>query len=413
MPYLFILYMIAFLDRVNVGYAALDMTHVLGFSPEVYGFGAGIFFVGYFLLEIPTSLLVEKWSARGCIARIMISWGVLAILTGFIHTASQFYWVRFLLGAAEAGFFPGIIIYLSHWFQYEDRAKAVAFFMAAIPISNILGSPISGLILGIRWLGLSGWRWLFILEGIPAIVMGIVTLFYLTDWPHQAKWLPDDERGWITSELEKEKRGKSEIGPHRILAAFRHKEVILLSVAYFFIVTAVYGFVFWMPTILKGLSGYSNLVVTLVAVLPYISALAAILFVGWSSDRTRERRWHTAIAMLVASLGLLLSAMLRGSVVLQVSLFCLAAAGMYGYLPGFWALPSSFLSGTAAAACIGLINSIGNLGGFIGPYIVGYLNNKTKSFFEAILFLSASAVIAAILVLSLRTAGRDPRKGTE
>jgi D-galactonate transporter len=413
MPYLFILYMIAFLDRVNVGYAALDMTHALGFSPEVYGFGAGIFFVGYFLLEIPTSLLVEKWSARGCIARIMVSWGVLAILTGFIHTASQFYWVRFFLGAAEAGFFPGIIIYLSHWFQYEDRAKAVAFFMAAIPISNILGSPISGLILGIQWLGLAGWRWLFILEGIPAIVMGVVTLFYLTDWPHQAKWLPEDERGWITSELEIEKQGKNQIGPHRVLAAFRHKEVILLSVAYFFIVTGVYGFVFWMPTILKGLSGYSNLVVTLVAVLPYISALVAILFVGWSSDRTRERRWHTAIAMLVASLGLLLSAMLRGSVVLQVSLFCLAAAGMYGYLPGFWALPSSFLSGTAAAACIGLINSIGNLGGFIGPYIVGYLNNKTNSFFEGILFLSASAVIAAILVLSLRTAGRDPRKGKE
>jgi sugar phosphate permease len=413
MPYLFILYMIAFLDRVNVGYAALDMTHALGFSPEVYGFGAGIFFVGYFLLEIPTSLLVEKWSARGCIARIMVSWGALAIMTGFIHTASQFYWVRFLLGAAEAGFFPGIVIYLSHWFRYEDRAKAVAFFMAAIPIANIIGSPISGLLLGIHWLGIAGWRWLFILEGIPAIVMGIVTLFYLTDWPHQAKWLPDDEREWITSELEKEKRQIREAGPLRILQAFRHKEVILLSVAYFFIVTGVYGFNFWMPTILKGLSGYSNLVVTLVAVLPYFAALAAILFVGWSSDRTRERRWHTAIAMLIASLGLLLSAVLHGSVALEVSMFCLAAAGMYGYLPGFWALPSSFLTGTAAAASIGLINSIGNLGGFLGPYIVGYLNNKTHSFFQGILFLSASAVISAGLVLSLRTAGKDPRKAAE
>ena len=413
MPYLFILYMIAFLDRVNVGYAALDMTHALGFSPEVYGFGAGIFFVGYFLLEIPTSLLVEKWSARGCIARIMVSWGALAMLTGFIHTASQFYWVRFLLGAAEAGFFPGIVIYLSHWFRYEDRAKAVAFFMAAIPIANIIGSPISGLILGIHWLGMAGWRWLFILEGIPAIVMGIVTLFYLTDWPHQAKWLPDDERNWITSELEKEKRAIRETAPLRILQAFRHKEVILLAVAYFFIVTGVYGFNFWMPTILKGLSGYSNLVVTLVAVLPYFAALAAILFVGWSSDRTRERRWHTAIAMLIASLGLLLSAVLHGTVALEVSMFCLAAAGMYGYLPGFWALPSSFLTGTAAAASIGLINSIGNLGGFLGPYIVGYLNNKTHSFFQGVLFLSASAVISAGLVLSLRTAGKDPRKAAE
>ncbi len=412
-PYLFFLYMIAFLDRVNVGYAALDMTHALGFSPEVYGFGAGIFFFGYFLLEIPTSLLVEKWSARGCIARIMISWGVLAMLTGFIHTASQFYWVRFLLGAAEAGFFPGIIIYLSHWFRYEDRAKAGAYFMAAIPIANIIGSPVSGLILGIHWMGMSGWRWLFILEGIPAIVMGIVTLFYLTDWPHQAKWLPDDERDWITSELEKEKRGIRETGPRRILEALRHKEVILLALAYFFIVTGVYGFNFWMPTILKGLSGYSNLVVTLVAVLPYLAALPAILIVGWSSDRTRERRWHTAIAMLVTSLGLLLSAVLHGSVALEVSMFCLAAAGMYGYLPGFWALPSSFLTGTAAAASIGLINSIGNLGGFLGPYIVGYLNNKTHSFFEGVLFLSTSAVIAAGLILSLRTAGNDPRKAAE
>src|SRR5215216_5164332 len=209
MPYLFLLYIIAFLDRVNVSYAALAMKDDLGFTDDVMGFGAGIFFIGYFLLEIPGSILVEKWSARGWIARIMISWGILAILMGFIHTKTEFYGVRFLLGAAEAGFFPGIIVYLSHWFRYEDRAKAVAMFMTAIPFSNILGSPISGLLLDIRWFNLEGWRWLFILEGLPAIIFGFVTIYYLTDRPQQAKWLKDEEREWITGELEKEHQQKA------------------------------------------------------------------------------------------------------------------------------------------------------------------------------------------------------------
>ncbi|HEV2987292.1 MAG TPA: MFS transporter, partial [Candidatus Angelobacter sp.] len=200
LPYLFILFIVAFLDRVNVSYAALEMTKDLNFSPEVYGFGAGIFFAGYFLLEIPGAILVERWSARAWIARIMISWGIVAILTGFVQTSRQFYWVRFFLGAAEAGFFPGIIVYLGHWFRYADRAKALALFLAALPVSNMIGSPISGLLLGINWLHLQGWRWLFILEGVPAAVLGVITLVYLTDWPHQAKWMPDDERQWITSE---------------------------------------------------------------------------------------------------------------------------------------------------------------------------------------------------------------------
>jgi MFS transporter, ACS family, tartrate transporter len=226
LPYLFLLHIIAFLDRVNVSYAALEMTKDLGFTAEVYGFGAGIFFIGYFLLEIPGSLLVELWSARGWIARIMISWGVLAVLMGFITTATQFYWVRFLLGAAEAGFFPGLIVYLSHWFRYEDRAKAVALFMAAIPISNILGAPLSGFLLGMNWYGMTGWRWLFILEGAPAIIFGIATIFYLTDWPHQAKWLPEDEREWITTELEKEKQAKKATHSQAIWEALKQREVI-------------------------------------------------------------------------------------------------------------------------------------------------------------------------------------------
>lgn len=242
MPYLCLLFVIAFLDRVNVGYAALQMKGDLGFTDDVLGFGAGIFFVGYFLLEIPGSILVEKWSARGWIARIMISWGVVAILMGFVRSRDQFYVLRFLLGAAEAGFFPGIIVYLSHWFRYEDRAKAVAMFMAAIPIANIVGSPVSGLLLGAHWLGLAGWRWLFIVEGAPAIVLGVVTIFFLTDRPHQAKWLAEDERRWITEELRREQQAKHLAHSYRIREAFRHREVIILTLAYFFIVTAVYGF---------------------------------------------------------------------------------------------------------------------------------------------------------------------------
>src|SRR2546422_3041256 len=231
MPFLFVLYIIAFLDRVNVSYAALDMTRDLGFSDRMLGKGAGIFFVGYFLLEIPGTLIVERWSARKWIARIMISWGILATWMGFIRGASEFYWVRFLLGAAEAGFFPGLIVYLSHWFRYEDRAKAVALFMAAIPISNIVGAPISGFLLGMNWCGMAGWRWLFILEGAPAIIFGIATLFYLTDWPHQAQWLPDDEREWITTELEKEKQAKNATHSQAIWKAVKQREVIFLALA--------------------------------------------------------------------------------------------------------------------------------------------------------------------------------------
>jgi len=406
MPYLFLLYVIAYLDRVNVAYAALEMTHALGFTAKVYGFGAGIFFVGYCLLEIPGTLLVEKWSARGCMARIMIVWGVLAILTGFIHTSTQFYWVRFFLGAAEAGFFPGIIVYISHWYRYEDRAKAFALFMVAVPISNLVGAPVSGMILGIHWLGVAGWRWLFVLEGIPAILFGVVTIFYLTDWPHQAKWLPDDERAWITGELEKEKRARRAVRPYTILQALRNREVILLTLAYFFIVTGQYGFNVWVPTMIKAMSSASNFIVTLIAALPYSAALLALVLVGWSSDRTQERRWHTAGCMFVAGVGFLLSVLLQRSTVLEVAMFCVAGAGMYGYLGGFWALPTSFLTGTAAAASIGLINSLGNLGGFAGPYIVGYISNRTGSFLGGLLYLSASAMVAGLMILCLREAGQ-------
>ena len=402
MPYVFVLFMIAFLDRVNVGFAALQMRGDLGFSDAVIGLGAGIFFIGYFILEIPGSILVERWSARGWIARIMVTWGVVAILMGFIQTRNQFYILRFLLGASEAGFFPGIIVYFSHWFRYEDRAKAVAMFMAAIPIANIVGSPISGLLMKATWGGLSGWRWMFIIEGIPAIIFGVITVFYLTDRPRQATWLAEDEKNWIESELERERHEKPAGHTMSVLKAFLHREVILLTVCYFFMVTAVYGFNFWLPSIVKKLSGSSNFVVTLISTLPYCVALIAILAVGWSSDRTKERRWHTALSMLAASVGLLLSAIAQDRTVLAIAMFCVAGAGMYSYLPGFWALPTSFLSGTAAAASIGLINSIGNLGGLVGPTIVGYVSKRTGSYLGGVLYLLFSAFVAAILVLTIR-----------
>ncbi len=402
LPYLFILFVIAYLDRVNVSYAALQMKEDLSFTDEVLGFGAGIFFWGYFLLEIPGSILVEKWSARRWIARIMISWGIVAVLMGFVQTKNQFYVLRFVLGLAEAGFFPGLIVYLSHWFRAADRAKTIGIFMAALPVANIIGSPMSGLLLNVNYLGLHGWRWLFIVEGIPAVVFGIITIFYLTDWPKEASWLPADERQWLEHELAQELHDKLATQPLRILRAFRHREVIILSLAYFFIVSSLYGFTFWLPSIIKKQSGSSNLRVTLIAAIPYCVGLVAILLVGWSSDRTKERRWHTALSMLAVSLGLMLAVTLQDHFALSMAMFCLAAAGIYAYLPGFWSLPTSFLSGTAAAAAVGMINSIGNLGGYVGPHVVGYLSTLTQSFFGGVIYLSLSALVAALLVLSIR-----------
>lgn len=406
MPFLILLFMVAYLDRVNVSYAALDMTRELGFTPEVYGFGAGIFFLGYVLLEIPGALLVERWSARLWISRIMISWGLLAGLTGFVETATQFYWARFLLGVGEAGFFPGIIVYLSHWFPERDRAKAVAIFMTAIPVASILGAPISGLLLGVDWLGLSGWRWVFILEGIPSVVLGIIVPFYLTDRPAQARWLPADEREWLVAELARERAAKPHAGQsHRLadaLRQLRQPRVLVLAGAYFAAVTAVYGFGLWLPIIVKALSGLPNLAVTGIAALPYVAGLVAMLAVGWSSDRTGERRWHTALPLVAVSAGLLLTALLRDHAALAVASLCLAGAGLYSYLPGFWALPTTLLTGSTAAAAVGLINAFGNVGGFVGPYVVGRFNAATNSFAGGMLYLSASALAAAALVLALR-----------
>ena len=401
-PYLLVLYVIAFLDRVNVGFAALQMSGDLGFSPEVFGFGAGIFFIGYFLFEVPGTILVETWSARGWIARIMISWGVIATAMGFIDNSTQFFWMRFFLGVAEAGFFPGLLVYLSHWFRQDDRAKAVALFMAAVPLSSIIGAPLSGLLLEVNWLGLAGWRWLFILEGLPAILFGLITLVYLTDKPEQAKWLPDDEREWIVSELARERAAKLSEGAITLWQALGQRDVWLLALAYFGMVSGLYGFNFWLPTIVKQLSGLSNLFAVLLTAVPYCVGLAAMLLIGWSSDRHNERRWHTALPMLIAGVGLLCGALLQQHVVVAIALFCVGAIGIFGHFPGFWATAYSRYTGVAAAAAIAFINSLGNLGGFAGPYVIGYINERTGSFVGGILYLALSAAVSASCILLLR-----------
>lgn len=402
LPFLFVLYVIAFLDRVNVGYAGLDMARDLGFSDRVFGLGAGIFSIGYFVFEIPGALIVERWSARRWMARILITWGLVTVLVSSVHTPRQFYLARFLLGVAEAGFFPGIVVYLTHWFRYEDRAKAGAMFMAAIPMSSIIGSPLSGWVLSHRWLGLSGWRWLFVLEGIPAVLIGFVTLFYLTDWPREASWLPEDEREWITRELQREKEATARTGSYTVWQALRKKEVLHLTLVYFLAIIGIYGFVIWFPTIVKRATGLPDMAVTLLSALPYVAGLAAMLWNGWHSDRTGERRWHTALPLFLgaACLGI---ALVSGSNLLLgfISMIAVGACTT-AFMPSFWALPTEMLTASAAAASIGLINSVGNLGGFAGPYFIGYLRTRTGSFTPGLLFLLAAMLLSGISVLTLK-----------
>lgn len=407
LPFLFVLYVIAFLDRMNVGAAALQMPRDLGLSDRAIGVGAGIFFFGYFLLEIPGALIAERWSARRWIARIMVSWGILTVLMAFIHSARQFYVVRFLVGAAEAGFFPAVIVYLTHWFRAIDRAKAVAAFYAAMPLSYVIGSPLAGMLLGLSWLGLRGWRWLFILEGIPAVLLGIVALFYLTDWPRQAQWLNPDERNWIISTLSKEKEAKQNAQSYTIWQALRHRDVILLTACYFFAATGNYGIGFWLPSFIKRLSGESDTKVTLLAALPYLAGLLVQQLNGWHSDRTGERRWHAAIPLLLSGVFLFMAIRMGSNVFLSMLCFVGVGGAYFGFHPAFWPVPTEFLAESAAAASIGLINSVGNLGGFVGPFIVGYLLTRTRSFSAGLSFLVGSFLISAILMLRVRVQKRD------
>ena len=401
LPFLFLLYIVAFLDRMNVSAAALQMPADLGFSDRAIGLGAGIFFLGYLLLQIPGALIAERWSARRWIARIMISWGILTVLMAFIHTARELYIVRFFVGVAEAGFFPAVVVYLTHWFQAADRAKAVAVFYAAMPLSYVIGSPLAGLLLGLSWLGLRGWRWLFILEGIPAIVLGVIAFGYLTDWPGQANWLPTKEREWITAQLDREKKAKQDARTYSIWQALCHRDVILLTACYFFALTGNYGIAFWLPTILKRLSGQSDFKVTLLASLPYAAGFLTQQLNGWHSDKGRERRWHAAIPVMLSGLALFLAIKSGSHVTLTILFFSMVGGAYYAFHPAFWSVPTEFLSESAAAAAIGLINSVGNLGGFLGPLILGYLVSRTRSFSGGLWYLTGSFLLSGVLMLAV------------
>jgi MFS transporter, ACS family, tartrate transporter len=408
MPYLLLLYFIAFLDRTNVGVAALQMKSELGFSDAMIGTGAGIFFIGYFMLEIPGSLIVENWSARKWIARIMISWGIVASLMGLIGTkwmnftdlTTQFYGLRFILGAAEAGFFPGIIVYLSHWFRAEDRARAKANFLIGIPIATIVGVPLSQFIMhNIGWLGWPGWRWVFILEGIPSIILGVTTIFLLTDRPEHAKWLPKEEKDWIVSELARERAEKLAAGESTVqqglICAFKTPQTYLLAATYFFVVTGYYGLTFFLPSITAKMKGTSVTIQTIVTMLPYIFGFATMLINGAHSDRTGERRWHTIWPLLLGGISMALSIVLGDYLALTVSFLC-----VHAYLPVFWTWPTVFLTTSAAATAIGLINSVGNLGGYLGPQIVGQLSTRTGSYSAGLWFLSVCIFISAMLAIA-------------
>ena len=400
LPFLFLLYVANYLDRTNIAYATLGMKGDVGLTDSVFGTASGIFFIGYFALQIPGALLVERWSARLLLAITLITWGALTTLTGFVRTPMELYGARFLLGAAEAGFFPGVIVYLSHWFINQDRAKATARFMAAIPIGFMIGGPIAGAILGVHWLGITGWRWLFLLEGLPAVVLGISALFVLPDWPNDARWLPPDERDWIITRLAEERRGKAHAEHMTIWQALRHPAVLVLTAGLFFTYTGGYAFWFWFPTMLQRFTGWTDVQrIGWIGAIPFVAGLIGMLIVGWSSDRAGERRWHFAIPQLTAALALSAWFFTPHSNVLLIVVFTLLGFGTVAYLPSFWALPSAFLTSSAAAAAVGFINCTASIGGFVGPKIIGNLSQRTGSFNTGFIFMIACWTIASGLVL--------------
>jgi ACS family tartrate transporter-like MFS transporter len=402
LPFLFLLYVVAYLDRVNVGFAGLQMNQALGFTPAVFGFGAGIFFLTYTLFEVPSNLLLERFGARLWIARIMISWGLVSSGTAFVQGASSFYVLRLLLGLGEAGFFPGIILYLTYWFPAAERARATAYFMTAVALASVVGGPISGLLLSLDgWLGLDGWQWLFLLEGVPATLLGVVVLAVLPDGPADARWLTEEERRAVLAQVRQEHDRAASWHHHRLGAALASSRVWLLGALYFCTVAGLYGIGFWLPQILQvRQAGWSVLRIGLVSAVPYVAAALAMALVGAHSDRTGERRWHVVLSLWTGAAGFVL-ATLTTAPVASVAALSLAAMGIYSALGPFWTLPTAFLRGAAAAGGIALVNSIGNVGGFVGPYAVGFARDATGRFESALLLLAATLAVGGVLALVL------------
>jgi ACS family tartrate transporter-like MFS transporter len=412
LPYVFLLFAVALLDRVNIGFASLTMNKELAITSQQYGLIFGIFFFGYFFFEIPSNLLLHKIGARVWIARILISWGMVAMLTGFVHTVHQLYFVRFLLGLAEAGYFPGIALYLTYWFPQREQARALALLIAAIPVATILGAPLSGLILDhVHWLGVSSWRWLLILEGTPALAGGVLTYFLLPGYPREAKFLTADEKEWVRAKLGREEQQKLERRQYSALQALSSGRVWHLVLIYFGMTMGNYALQSWAPQLLKSLSsGFSNSAIGMLVTIPNLVGLAVMILVSRSSDRTLERRYHVAIPAIMAGTALVLLGTTR-SPFNSVALLCLLAAGLYSSFGPFWALPSEFLTGYSAAAGIALINSVGNLGGFAGPYMIGRIATRTGNPYAGLAIAGVALFISTTLVLLLPSKARALAKG--
>jgi MFS transporter, ACS family, tartrate transporter len=404
-PFLALLYVIAFIDRANVGYAALEMNDDLGITSAQFGLIAGLFSVGYFLFEVPSNMLMRKVGARRWIARILFSWGAVAVATGFVHDFTQLAAARVVLGIAEAGFFPCVILYLSQWFPERERARVVAQFMVALPVATLIAGPLSGVILDhVHWLGVASWRWVFILEGIPAVVLGFVTLFLLTDSPQSARWLDSDEKEWLTRTLEAENAAKEarhrQPGFWRSLAGWR---TLALALIYYSKSVAIYVLAFFTPQIVEGMQdSLSHTAVGVLSALPY--AVAAVFMVWWArrSDRTRERRWHVALPLFTAATGLCAMALVQDSLVLSLLLLTVITVAVYATYGPFWSLPSLFMTGPAAAVGMASINSIANLGGFVGPYGFGALEDATGNVYSGLAVVAAVLVVSGLLVVRLR-----------
>ncbi|WP_034852539.1 MFS transporter [Inquilinus limosus] len=406
-PFIMLLYFIAYLDRVNIGFASLTMNQDLGFSPAVFGFGAGIFFLGYFLFEVPSNLILHKVGARIWIARVMVTWGLVSAAMAFVQGPTSFYILRFLLGAAEAGFFPGIILYLSYWFPAHRRAGVTALFMAAVPISSALGSPISGALLEMHGLfGLAGWQWMFLLEALPAVVLGVVVLFHMTDRPEKASWLTAEERHWLVTTMRAEQAAKSGTASHSLWRGLADVRVIALALVYFGTSAGLYTLGIWAPQIIKEF-GLGSLQVGFLNAIPPTLAVVGMVLWARRSDQTGERKWHVVAACLLASAGLVFAGFAATVAAVLIAL-TLVNIGISASKPPLWSMPTTFLSGSAAAVGIATINSIGNLGGFVGPAMIGWIKGQTGSFAGGLYFVAGLLVLsAAITLLVARPRRRD------
>ena len=399
-PFIMILYLIAYIDRVNIGFAAITMKEDLGFTASILGFGAGIFFLGYFLFEVPSNIILHKVGARIWIARVMVTWGIIAGGMAFVESSTSFYVMRFLLGVAEAGFFPGIILYLSYWFPARNRAGVIALFMAAAPIATAIGSPISAALLEMHGImGLAGWQWMFLIEAIPAVILGVVVFFYMTDRPEKAAWIKPDEREWLVKTMQAEDANKGGQQQHSILRGLANPRVLALALIYFGTSAGLYTLGIWAPQIIKELGVSSMTVGLLNAIPPIISVVAMIL---WSrhSDKTNERTWHVALACLTAAVGLAIAAS-TGSMFGLIAALTIVNVGISCSKPPLWSMPTMFLSGAAAATGIATINSIGNLGGFAGPAMIGWVKDQTGSFAGGLYFVAGLLILSTVLTLVL------------